>query len=730
MLLLIYVVLPFVPDVLSVGHTSYLGAPINYAILAAIAGVIVLGGLFLTLLTVIVVPRILNVFIKPGQVYNLYGVRYAIMRTIARTSNNPFLVKLFGDSSAITSYFSSIGYDLGNVVQTGSNFGTSMTQDNPLLTTIGSGTMVSDDLVMLNTDYSSTSFRSSPTVVGENNFFGNVIAFPSDAKVGTNVLFGSKVMVPIDGPVRENTGLLGSPCFEIPRTVERDKKFDHLKDPAVTRGLLRRKNRHNALSMAMLMFVRFLQVYVALLVTLAAADLYKLLGVYAVAAMTLVSLVSTVLISVLADRMSMLFRQLEPKYCAILDPYFWRHERLWKLQTPAPFRGTVFNPMIWRMLGVRIGKRLFDDGMWVTERTLTSIGDDVVFNAESGVQCHSLEDGTFKSDFTQVGSGVVIGAAAFVQYGVTIGNGAVIDLDSFLMKGETVSPFTKWQGNPAAEVRVKAETAAPAKAVSTAVAPQQAAAAPAPVRPVAPAPVRPAVAPALPRLALAPHPTFASRPAAAPAPVRQAVAPRPAAPQPLFAAPAPARPVAPRPAVAPRPMVGRPAVAPRPAAGPRPMAAPRPAPAVRPAPAPRPGPLAPARPVDNAPARPVAPVVPLRRPATPTAPGPRAVAPVRPGTEPRLPAVAGPVGTTLRTVGRRPTTSVPSRPDVTTARPAATRIPPTGAAEPTVRLQLAPTRPGAAPAAAGGTEPAVNPQAVGRPATTEPIVTASYPLSA
>jgi hypothetical protein len=99
---------------------------------------------------------------------------------------------------------------------------------------------------MLNTDYSSTSFRSSPTVVGENNFFGNVIAFPSDAKVGTNVLFGSKVMVPIDGPVRENTGLLGSPCFEIPRTVERDKKFDHLKDPAVTRGPAQRPQHGDA----------------------------------------------------------------------------------------------------------------------------------------------------------------------------------------------------------------------------------------------------------------------------------------------------------------------------------------------------------------------------------------------------------------------------------------------------------------------------------------------------
>ena len=36
---------------------------------------------------------------------------------------------------------------------------------------------------------------------------------------GENVLLATRSMVPIDGPVREDVGLLGSPCFEIPRSV-------------------------------------------------------------------------------------------------------------------------------------------------------------------------------------------------------------------------------------------------------------------------------------------------------------------------------------------------------------------------------------------------------------------------------------------------------------------------------------------------------------------------------
>ena len=47
---------------------------------------------------------------------------------------------------------------------------------------------------------------------------------------------------------------------------------------------------------------------------------------------------------------------------------------------------------------VRIGRRFFDDGCYITERTLTPIGHDCTLNALSKIQSHSQEDGTFKSD--------------------------------------------------------------------------------------------------------------------------------------------------------------------------------------------------------------------------------------------------------------------------------------------------------------------------------------------
>ena len=102
---------------------------------------------------------------------------------------------------------------------------------------------------------------------------------------------------------------------------------------------------------------------------------------------------------------------------------------------------------------MRIGRRVFDDGCAIPEKTLVHIGDDVALNAGSVLQAHSLEDGAFKSDHIVIGPGATVGPRAFVHYGVTLHEGAVLDADAFLMKGQEVPPYTRWRGNPAAETR-------------------------------------------------------------------------------------------------------------------------------------------------------------------------------------------------------------------------------------------------------------------------------------
>jgi non-ribosomal peptide synthetase-like protein len=317
--------------------------------------------------------------------------------------------------------------------------------------------MLSDGLSIMNTDYSNSSFTMSRIAIGERNFMGNNIALPAGAKIGANVLLGTKVMVPIDGPVRENVGLLGSPPFEIPRSVARDAQFDHLKTPQELPRRLRKKLRHNLGSMATFLLLRWVQVFaVAVLMTIA-AHMYPRWGHAAVAVGFIALLVFNLLLAAFGERVVLGFRRLRPRFVSIYEPYFWRHERLWKVLATVPFNGTPFKAMGWRLMGVKVGKRLFDDGAGIPEKTLVTLGDDVVLNAGSVIQCHSLEDGTFKSDYTVIGSGTVLGVTAFVHYGVTTGPGTVIGADAFLMKGEETAPFTEWAGNPATEIQAAAQ---------------------------------------------------------------------------------------------------------------------------------------------------------------------------------------------------------------------------------------------------------------------------------
>ncbi|WP_433288975.1 Pls/PosA family non-ribosomal peptide synthetase [Pseudonocardia sp. CA-142604] len=402
------------------------------------------------------IPRLLNLAIKPDKVYPLYGFHYGLHKTIARMTNVRFFTWLFGDSSYIVNYLRWIGYDLGKVVQTGSNFGMEVRHENPFLSAVGSGTMVADGVSFINADFSSTSFRLSRVALGARSFLGNNIAYSAQSTVGDNCLLATKVMVPAGGNVREGVGLLGAPSFQIPRSVERDVKAARL-SRAQQRRSLSTKNRHNIVTMALYLMVRWVFFLGVLLLDAASAELYfGWASQLALALSSVVTILFTVFYWVLVERLVMRFRSLEPRICSIYDRAFWRHERYWKVPAQTYiqlFNGTPFKGMVWRMLGVKVGRRLFDDGLTMTERTLVTIGDDCTLNLSSNVQCHSQEDGAFKSDRSTLGNGVTLGVNAFIHYGTTVGDNAVIDAHSFLMKGEEVPPHARWHGNPASEVR-------------------------------------------------------------------------------------------------------------------------------------------------------------------------------------------------------------------------------------------------------------------------------------
>src|SRR5215469_9766304 len=440
-------------QVLDPGGASTL---IGLFIEALVLSLVLLFGLALSgLLLVVAVSRLLSPFIKPDTVYPLYGFHDAAHRAIARIGRMRFFTYLFGDSSHIVHFLQWLGYRLKPVVQTGVNFGTEVMHANPSLTAVGSGTMVADGLHLVNDEVSSTSFRVSRVEVGPHNFVGNDVTYPAGGRTGDNVLLGTKVLVPLDGKIREGVGLLGSPCFEIPRSVERDTRFDHLRTGEALRRGLAAKNRCDLHTIGIFLVTRWVGVFLFAFLYLAAIELYDVLPHGVNAVFFALSVVVTAVFLCGVQRCIVALHPTQPTICSIYHVDFWWAERIWKVHPIHylhAFDGTPFKNVLWRLMGVQVGRRVFDDGAHISEPTLTAIGDESVLNYRSKLQCHSLEDGTFKCDRTTVGAGCTIGVGAFVLYGVTMGDSSVLVADSFLMKGEDVPRGARWGGNPAREM--------------------------------------------------------------------------------------------------------------------------------------------------------------------------------------------------------------------------------------------------------------------------------------
>src|SRR6476469_5842182 len=196
-------------------------------------------------------------------------------------------------------------------------------------------------------------------------------------------------MIPIDGEVRENTGLLGSPAFEIPRMVDRDRDMNASCDEETRRTRLRQKNRYNLVTALIFLAARWMSFFAALALWMAALAYYDRIGVFALFAATVAIAGASIVFFVLLERASLAFKRLEPKLASIYDPYFWFHERHWKLsESPITglFSGTPFRVLLLRAMGMKVGQKVFDCSRSITERTLTELGDYANLNEGSVLQ--------------------------------------------------------------------------------------------------------------------------------------------------------------------------------------------------------------------------------------------------------------------------------------------------------------------------------------------------------
>ncbi|MBC7786329.1 MAG: amino acid adenylation domain-containing protein [Methylophilaceae bacterium] len=119
----------------------------------------------------------------------------------------------------------------------------------------------------------------------------------------------------------------------------------------------------------------------------------------------------------------------------------------------APFllnfmQGTLWLPFFLRLLGAKIGRRVFLDTTDFTEFDMVTIGDETELNHMSGPQTHLFEDRVMKIGSVVMGDYCCIGARSIILYDTLIGNDVYIDSLSLVMKGEQLAGNTRWTGSP------------------------------------------------------------------------------------------------------------------------------------------------------------------------------------------------------------------------------------------------------------------------------------------
>jgi non-ribosomal peptide synthetase-like protein len=111
--------------------------------------------------------------------------------------------------------------------------------------------------------------------------------------------------------------------------------------------------------------------------------------------------------------------------------------------------GTPFAAWFFRLMGSKIGSRVYLETTQFTEYDLIHIGDEACVNEDCTLQSHLFEDRVMKMSTLDIGAHCTIGSCAVVLYDTRMEEGSSLNHLSLLMKGEVLPAASHWEGSPA-----------------------------------------------------------------------------------------------------------------------------------------------------------------------------------------------------------------------------------------------------------------------------------------
>lgn len=446
----ILIILPLVPSIIGLNYLDEIADWYSFTYLIS-TPLFSISYIILFILEVILLTKLFKNSLKVGT-YSIYSTVY-IKKWFTEQlfSLALYVIKPIFATLYITPIYRALGAKVGKNTEISN--ASNVTHH---LLEIGSESFIADVAVIGESDIRNQELILKETKIGNKSFIGNSALIPQGYNLGDNKLIGVLSIPPPMEKISNDipSDWFGSPAIQLPNREIRDIYPEHLTyKPSVLRKTIR----------GIVEFIRILipQSIILSLSILFIAYTHDLLTDNGIETILLFFPFYYVgIVAVPAFLITLLIKWLSVgKYRKSEYPMWswqvWRTEAITSIYEAlaVPFflqflQGTPFLPMMFRLLGVKVGKKVWMDTTDITEFDMVSLGDNCALNADSGPQTHLFEDRVMKIGSVEIGSQTSIGSGSIILYNSRIEKNCNIGSLSLVMKGEHLPENTSWQGIP------------------------------------------------------------------------------------------------------------------------------------------------------------------------------------------------------------------------------------------------------------------------------------------
>ena len=444
----VLVVGPLFPGIVVMNQLNYIDQYYWYLFVAPLAA---LSFIMLLALEIVVIKWLLLGRVRAGN-YRLHSFFYFRKWFADQTLN--LSLEILGPLYAsvyLAPWYRALGAKLGR----GAEISTA-SFISPDLLSIGEESFIADSVSLGAARVRNGTMKLGHNRVGRRSFIGNSAILPPDTVIGDSVLIGclsSPPPNPADA-LRENGTWMGSPAIFLPQR-QKSARFPTQTtfNPTAKLWLLRAGIELVRVIAPSTGFIVLLSLMFSVLLLL--RDDYTLgetllFCPFLFLGCALAAAVFTILLKWI------LVQRYRPGERPLWSTFVWRnellnalHEHLAEPFLVGPLTGTPFICWYFRLLGAKIGRRVYMETSDFSEFDLVKIGDEAMLNADCTLQTHLFEDRVMKMDVIQIGARCKVGAGSLVLYNTRMEEGAVLGDLSLLMKGEMLPARTEWEGIPA-----------------------------------------------------------------------------------------------------------------------------------------------------------------------------------------------------------------------------------------------------------------------------------------